>query len=228
MEKFVIEANNLCKTYKIGDNELKALDNVSLKIADGDFIAIVGPSGSGKSTFMNILGCLDLADEGEYLLDNINIKSLNEDELSEVRNKKIGFIFQNFNLLSKLSAIENVELPLIYQGIKAKKRKEIALECLNKVGLGNRKNHMPNQLSGGQQQRVAIARAIAANPQILLADEPTGALDSTTSKEILEILNGLNREGKTIIIITHDNEIANEAKRKIRIKDGKIYEEGGV
>lgn len=228
MKKFVIEARDLCKTYKMGDNELRALDNVSLKILEGDFVAIIGPSGSGKSTFMNILGCLDLADNGEYLLDHTNIKSLTEDELSEVRNKKIGFIFQNFNLLSKLSAIENVELPLIYQGVKSKERSKIALESLNMVGLESRKNHMPNELSGGQQQRVAIARAIASNPQIILADEPTGALDSKTSKEILEILKQLNKNGKTIIMITHDNEIAKEAKRKIRIKDGKIYEEGGV
>lgn len=228
MINFVIEVNNLCKTYRMGDNKLKALNNISLKIVNGDFVAITGPSGSGKSTFMNILGCLDLADSGEYLLDNINIKCIKEDELSQIRNKKIGFIFQNFNLLNKLSAIENVELPLIYQGIKMKKRREIATECLNRVGLKSRKNYMPNQLSGGQQQRVAIARAIAANPQIILADEPTGALDSKTSNEILDILKQLNKDGKTIIMITHDNEIANAAKRKVRIKDGKIYEEGAV
>lgn len=228
MKKVVIEAKNLCKTYKMGDEEVKALDNVSLKINSGDFVSIIGPSGSGKSTFMNIIGCLDLSDSGEYLLDDTSIKSLTEDQLSDVRNKKIGFIFQNFNLLGKLSAAENVELPLIYQGIKTKRRKELAIESLNKVGLGKRKDHMPNQLSGGQQQRVAIARAIASNPEIILADEPTGALDSRTTVEIMEILKELNKEGKTIIMITHDNDIAKEASRIIRIKDGKIYEEGAL
>lgn len=224
MNNYVIEANNLCKSYKMGDERLKVLDNVSLKVEKGEFVSIVGPSGSGKSTFMNIIGCLDLADEGEYILDGNNIKNIDEDGLSEIRNKKIGFIFQNFNLLNKLSAIENVELPLIYQGIETSKRRKIAMNCLEKVGLENRKDHRPNQLSGGQQQRVAIARAIATNPQILLADEPTGALDSKTSKEILQIINNLNKEGKTIVMITHDMDIAREAKRQIKIKDGKIYE----
>lgn len=224
MKRYVIEANKLCKSYKMGDERLKVLDGVSLKVEQGEFVAIVGPSGSGKSTFMNIIGCLDLADDGEYILDGNNIKNIDEDGLSEVRNKKIGFIFQNFNLLNKLSAVENVELPLIYKGIEPSKRREIAIKCLEKVGLKSRKDHKPNQLSGGQQQRVAIARAIATDPQILLADEPTGALDSKTSKEILQIINNLNKEGKTIVMITHDMDIANEARRQIKIKDGKIYE----
>ncbi|CEN87008.1 ABC transporter ATP-binding protein [Paraclostridium sordellii] len=222
--EYIIKVNNLTKKFQIGDEELKALDNISLSISKGEFVAIVGPSGSGKSTFMNIIGCLDTADEGEYILDGENIKNIESDGLSDIRNKKIGFIFQNFNLLNKLSAIENIELPLIYQGIDTKKRREIALKCLEKVGLESRKNHKPNQLSGGQQQRVAIARAIATNPEILLADEPTGALDSKTSKEILNILEKLNEDGKTIIMITHDLDIASKAKRQIRIKDGKLYE----
>lgn len=221
---YIIEANNLTKKYQIGDEELKALDNISLNISRGEFVSVVGPSGSGKSTFMNIIGCLDAADEGEYILDGENIKNIESDGLSDIRNKKIGFIFQNFNLLNKLSAIENIELPLIYKEIDTKKRREIALKCLENVGLESRKNHKPNQLSGGQQQRVAIARAIATNPEILLADEPTGALDSKTSKEILNILEKLNEDGKTIIMITHDLDIASKAKRQIRIKDGKLYE----
>ena len=173
---------------------------------------------------MNIIGCLDLADEGDYILDGKSITSLREDELSAVRNKTIGFIFQDFNLLSKLSAVENVELPLIYQGKTKKERRNIALECLKKVGLQDKMKNRPNQLSGGQQQRVAIARALATNPRIILADEPTGALDSRTSKEILEILEGLNKEGKTIVMITHDMDIARKAKRVIKIKDGEIFE----
>ena len=221
---YIIEVNNLTKKYQVGDEELKALDNISLNISRGEFVSVVGPSGSGKSTFMNIIGCLDTADEGEYILDGENIKNIESDGLSDIRNKKIGFIFQNFNLLNKLSAIENIELPLIYKGIDTKKRRELALKCLENVGLESRKNHNPNQLSGGQQQRVAIARAIATNPEILLADEPTGALDSKTSKEILNILEKLNEDGKTIIMITHDLDIASKAKRQIRIKDGKLYE----
>ena len=224
MNNTVIEVDMICKSYKMGDETLKVLDDVSLKIDKGEFVAIVGPSGSGKSTLMNIIGCLDLSDSGNYILDGKNIENISEDGLSDVRNKKIGFIFQSFNLLGKLTALENVELPLIYQNIDSKKRRKIALNCLRKVGLEGRKDHMPNQLSGGQQQRVAIARAIATNPQILLADEPTGALDSKTSKEILEIIKSLNDEGKTIIMITHDMDIASQANRQIRIKDGKIYE----
>ncbi|MGL5378377.1 ABC transporter ATP-binding protein [Clostridium sp.] len=224
MSEKVIQVDNICKTYTMGDEYLKVLDNVSLEIDKGDFVAVVGPSGSGKSTFMNIVGCLDLVDEGMYKLDGKDINKLKDDDLSEIRNKKIGFIFQQFNLLNKLNAYENVELPLIYQGVPASERREIVVDCLKKVGLEDRKTHMPNQLSGGQQQRVAIARAIATNPQILLADEPTGALDSKTSKEILSIMHDLNKEGRTIIMITHDSEIANQANRQIYIKDGKIHE----
>lgn len=224
MSNYVINVENVYKSYQLGEEKLTILNDISLKIKTGEFVAIVGPSGSGKSTFMNVLGCLDLADEGKYLLDNEDIENLSDDDLSEIRNKKIGFIFQQFNLLNKLSALENVELPLLYQGISPSKRKKIATDALKKVGLESRKGHMPNQLSGGQQQRVAIARAIATNPQILLADEPTGALDSKTSEEILNIIKDLNKEGRTIIMITHDNEIANQAHRKIRIKDGRLYE----
>lgn len=219
----IIEIKNICKTYNLGGEQVKALDNVSLEINEGDLIAVVGPSGSGKSTFMNIVGCLDLADSGEYILNSKNIKDLKEDELASVRNKTIGFIFQQFNLLGKLTAIENVELPLIYMGVNAEERRKRALDALERVGLESRKNHMPNQLSGGQQQRVAIARAIATEPKILLADEPTGALDSKTSKEILNIIKELNNEGRTVIMITHDQSIADEAKKQVRIKDGKLY-----
>ncbi|MCC0632564.1 ABC transporter ATP-binding protein [Clostridioides sp. ZZV15-6388] len=224
MSDYVIQAKSLVKSYSIGDEKITILKKVSLDIKKGEFVSIIGPSGSGKSTFMNIIGCLDLADNGEYVLDGKSITSLSEDELSAVRNKTIGFIFQSFNLLNKLSALENIELPLIYQGKTPKERRKIALECLKKVGLQDKLNNRPNQLSGGQQQRVAIARALATNPQILLADEPTGALDSKTSKEILEILEGLNQEGKTIIMITHDMDIARNAKRLIRIRDGEIFE----
>lgn len=224
MSDYVIQAKDLVKSYSIGNEKITILKKVSLDIKKGEFVSIIGPSGSGKSTFMNIVGCLDLADNGEYILDGKSITSLSEDELSAVRNKKIGFIFQSFNLLNKLSALENIELPLIYQSKTPKERRKIALECLKKVGLQDKLNNRPNQLSGGQQQRVAIARALATNPQILLADEPTGALDSKTSKEILEILEGLNQEGKTIIMITHDMDIARNATRLIRIKDGEIFE----
>mgnify|MGYP000325493425 FL=1 len=224
MNEYVIKARDLLKTYNVGDEKITVLKKVSLDIKHGEFVSIIGPSGSGKSTFMNIIGCLDLADEGDYILDGKSITSLREDELSAVRNKTIGFIFQDFNLLSKLSALENVELPLIYQGKTKKERRDIALECLKKVGLQDKMKNRPNQLSGGQQQRVAIARALATNPRIILADEPTGALDSKTSKEILEILEGLNKEGKTIVMITHDMDIARKAKRIIKIKDGEIFE----
>lgn len=224
MNEYVIKARNLIKTYNVADEKITVLKDVSLDIKYGEFVSIIGPSGSGKSTFMNIIGCLDLANEGDYILDGKSIDSLTEDELSSIRNKTIGFIFQDFNLLSKLSALENVELPLIYQGKSKKERRDIALDCLKKVGLEAKINNRPNQLSGGQQQRVAIARALSTNPRIILADEPTGALDSKTTKEILEILEGLNKEGKTIVMITHDMDIAKRAKRLIKIKDGEIFE----
>lgn len=223
MSDYVIQARNLLKTYSIGNEKITVLKNISLDIKKGEFVAIIGPSGSGKSTFMNVIGCLDLVDEGEYILNGKSITSLSEDQLSNIRNRTIGFIFQNFNLLNKLTALENVELPLIYQGKSRKERRAIAIECLKKVGLEDKINNKPNQLSGGQQQRVAIARALGTNPTILLADEPTGALDSKTSQEILEILEDLNKEGKTIIMITHDMEIAKRAKRLIKIKDGEIF-----
>lgn len=215
---------NICKEYIIGNESLKILDNISLNIKEGEFTAIIGPSGSGKSTLMNMIGCLDLCDSGSYILDGENIKNLTDDELADIRNNKIGFIFQQFNLLSKLTAIENVELPLIYKGIDKEKRYELSSKALEKVNLTDRKNHKPNQLSGGQQQRVAIARALVTNPKLLLADEPTGALDSKSSKEILEIIKNLNNEGKTAVMITHDNSIANKANRILQIKDGKLYE----
>lgn len=218
----LISLEEINKQYTVGDEVVKALDNVSLEIEKGEFLAIVGPSGSGKSTLMNILGCLDIPTSGKYILDGITIEDAKENELSTIRNQKIGFIFQNFNLLTKLTAIENVELPLIYRGVKQTERRKIATESLEKVGLGERVHHLPTKLSGGQQQRVAIARALAGNPPILLCDEPTGALDSVTSRAILELLKELNKQGHTIIIITHDLEVANQAKRVVQIKDGKL------
>ena len=224
MSNFVIDVENACKSYVMGDETLKVLNNITLKVPKGQFVAIIGPSGSGKSTFMNFIGCLDKVDSGTYILDGMDVRDLNDNELSEIRNKKIGFIFQQFNLLSKLSALENVELPLIYRGMSSSERRKRAIEALKKVGLENRKNHLPTQLSGGQQQRVAIARAIVTDPEILLCDEPTGALDTKTSKEIMELIKDLNKEGRTIVMITHDLNVASQAKRQIRIKDGTLYE----
>lgn len=209
----------------MGQNILKALDDVSLEINDGEYISIMGPSGSGKSTLMNILGCLDIADEGKYFLDDKEINDYTDNQLSEIRNQKIGFVFQKFNLLPKLNAIENVELSLVYRKIDAKNRAKTAEEYLKKVGLKNWGMHKPNELSGGQQQRVAIARALAGNPQIILADEPTGNLDSASGKEIMQILKDLNKEGKTIILITHDLKVAQQADRIVYIIDGKISQE---
>lgn len=223
----IIQISNLMKTYKLGGETVHALNNVSLEINNGEFLAIIGPSGSGKSTLMNMLGCLDRPDAGQYLLDGKDIGKMNDNQLASIRNQKIGFIFQNFNLLTKLTAIENVELPLLYSGISAKARRETALEGLKKVGLADRAGHLPSQLSGGQQQRVAIARALVGNPSILLADEPTGALDSKTSKEILETMKELNEMGNTIILITHDLSIAQQAKRMVSIQDGQLQENGG-
>lgn len=224
MNNFVIDVENACKSYVMGDETLNVLNNITLKVPKGQFVAIIGPSGSGKSTFMNFIGCLDKVDSGTYILDGMDVRDLNDNELSEIRNKKIGFIFQQFNLLSKLSALENVELPLVYRGISSSERRKRAIEALKKVGLENRKNHLPTQLSGGQQQRVAIARAIVTDPEILLCDEPTGALDTKTSKEIMELIKELNKEGRTIVMITHDLNVASQAKRQIRIKDGTLYE----
>ncbi|NHM32615.1 ABC transporter ATP-binding protein [Bacillus sp. C11] len=223
----MIQISSLMKSYKLGGETVHALNNVSLNIDKGEFLAIIGPSGSGKSTLMNMIGCLDRPDSGEYLLDGKAIGKMNDNDLATIRNQKIGFIFQNFNLLTKLTALENVELPLIYSGVSAKERREMALQSLTKVGLKDRSGHLPTQLSGGQQQRVAIARALVGNPSILLADEPTGALDSKTSAEILQLMQGLNELGHTIILITHDLSIAKQAKRMVRIQDGQLFENEG-
>lgn len=217
----VIKMRNIGKVYKMGKNEYKALFDINLDIKKGEFVSIVGPSGAGKSTLMNIIGCLDNATSGEYFLDEINT-SCNDNKLAEIRNKKIGFIFQNYNLLSKLSVLENVELPLIYQGLKSSEIRKKSMEALEKVGLTSHIKHKPAELSGGQKQRVAIARALVTNPEIILADEPTGALDSKTGKEVMEMIKELNKEGNTIILITHDRDIAKQAKRIVTVMDGKI------
>lgn len=227
MRKPVIEINQMSKSYELGGETVKALQEVSLQINEGDFLSIIGPSGSGKSTFMNMIGCLDKPDTGEYLLDGKKVIDMKDHELAAIRNVKIGFIFQNFNLLNKLTALENVKLPLVYRGLSVKERREKAIQSLERVGLGERIHHMPTQLSGGQQQRVAIARALAGDPPVLLADEPTGALDSKTSKELLQMLKELNERGQTIVVITHDLEVAKETNRIVRIHDGQLYENGG-
>jgi putative ABC transport system ATP-binding protein len=227
MSNPIIEIRSLMKTYKLGGETVHALNDVSIKIEKGEFLAIIGPSGSGKSTLMNMIGCLDRPQSGKYLLDGKDIGKMNDNQLASIRNQKIGFIFQNFNLLTKLTALENVELPLLYAGMSAKERRERSMASLEKVGLKERAGHLPTQLSGGQQQRVAIARALAGNPTILLADEPTGALDSKTSKEILQLMKELNEAGHTIILITHDLAIAKQAKRMVSIQDGQLLESGG-
>ena len=218
----LIDARNLYKIYNPGENEVHALDGVSLTIDRGEFVAIIGQSGSGKSTFMNMLGLLDSPTSGEYYLEGREVSKLTDDELSEIRNKEIGFIFQGFNLIPSLTATGNVELPLIYRGMPAAQRHELSDAALERVGIGHRKNHRPAEMSGGQQQRVAIARAVAARPPIILADEPTGNLDTHSGEEVMRILKELNDEGRTVILITHDNAIAAQAKRIIRIQDGKI------
>ena len=218
----LIEIQDMCKIYNPGENEVRALDGVSLQINHGEYVAIIGQSGSGKSTLMNMLGCLDIPSSGAYILNGCDVSHMTDDELSDIRNKEIGFIFQGFNLIAALTALENVELPLIYRGVSKKERERLAKAALEKVGLGHRMDHKPSEMSGGQQQRVAIARAIAQAPPIILADEPTGNLDSASSQEIIEILKELHKDGRTVILITHDNEIAEQAKRVIKIKDGKI------
>ena len=219
----LIELKDVYKIYGEGlESEVRALDGISLVIQKGEFVAIVGQSGSGKSTMMNVLGCLDIPTRGDYWLDGVNVRELSDKELSRIRNRQIGFIFQQYNLIQSLTVLENVELPLIYQGIGADDRHDMAMEALNRVGLENRIRHKPAEMSGGQQQRVAIARAIATRPPIIMADEPTGALDSHTGREVLQFLQQLNREGTTVILITHDNGIAATAPRMVRLSDGKV------
>lgn len=218
----LIKVEDLCKIYNPGENEVRALDHVNLEIKTGEFVAIIGQSGSGKSTFMNMLGCLDVSTSGKYYLNGTDVSTMKDNDLSVVRNREIGFIFQGFNLIANLNAIENVELPLIYRGIDRKTRHKLAIESLKMVGLEKRMQHKPSEMSGGQQQRVAIARAIAAKPPVILADEPTGNLDSASSREILGILKQMHQSGKTVILITHDNGIADQARRVVRIMDGKI------
>ena len=220
----MIELRDVSKIYQIGDERVHALDHANLHVRPKEFVSVIGPSGSGKSTLMNIIGCLDIADGGEYLLDGMPIEAYSENELAEVRNKKIGFVFQSFNLIPKLSAEENVELPLIYQKVRKAERQERVKEALERVGLANRAKHLPTELSGGQQQRVAIARAIVTKPSLILADEPTGNLDSKTSREILAMFQELHEQGNTILLITHDNDIARQAKRIVHILDGRLTE----
>lgn len=221
----MIRLEHIFKIYEMGDNKVYALNDVSLHVAPKEFVSIIGPSGSGKSTLMNMLGCLDVPTKGRYLLDGTDVSKKTDDELAEIRNSKIGFVFQGFNLLPKLTAIENVELPLIYSNVGSKERHRRAKEALEKVGLGGRVDHKPTELSGGQQQRVAIARALITNPPIILGDEPTGNLDSKSGKEVMEIFKSLNESGNTVILITHDSGVAAQAKRVVRIQDGKLYEE---
>jgi putative ABC transport system ATP-binding protein len=218
----LITISNICKLYNQGENQVPALNDVSISVEEGEFIAIVGQSGSGKSTLMNILGCLDTPTSGDYYLNGENVAGMNEKQLTEIRNSQIGFVFQGFNLISGLDALENVELPLLYRGVPRAERRRLAQEALSEVGLADRERHKPFQMSGGQQQRVAIARAIAAKPPLILADEPTGNLDSKSGEAIMQILNSLNAEGRTIILITHDDKIARTADRMVQIQDGKI------
>lgn len=224
--KPLVEFQDIYKIYVMGDTEVRALDGVSFSVYDGEFVAIIGQSGSGKSTCMNIIGCLDVPTTGTYLLKGTDVSKLTDDEQAEIRNKTLGFVFQQYNLLPKLDVLENVELPLLYKGLSDKEQKERAMEALRRVGIDDKWHHKPSQLSGGQQQRASIARALAGSPSVILADEPTGALDSKTSNEVLEFLIELNEQGNTIILITHDNSIAARAKRVIRLQDGKIIYDG--
>lgn len=221
----LIEVRDVYKIYNPGENQVNALDGVSITIDEGEFVAIIGQSGSGKSTLMNMLGLLDTPTHGEYYINGKLVDDLTDDQMSVIRNEEIGFIFQGFNLISSLSALENVELPLVYRGMPKQERREISQQALERVGLGSRIHHLPAEMSGGQQQRVAIARAIAAKPPVILADEPTGNLDTKSTKEVMAILHELKDEGRTVIVITHDNEIAEEAERVIRIRDGKVVED---
>ncbi|GEO24689.1 macrolide ABC transporter ATP-binding protein [Alicyclobacillus acidoterrestris] len=218
----LIEIRDLVREYVIGDQTIRALDGVNLTVERGEFVAIMGPSGSGKSTAMNMIGCLDLPTSGQYVIDGFHVASLSEDQLADVRNRKIGFVFQNFNLLPKTTALENVELPMMYAGVPARERRQRAMEALERVGLANRMHNRPNELSGGQQQRVSIARALVNNPVLILADEPTGALDSHTTEEILALFEELHAQGNTIVLVTHEDEVGERAKRIIRFRDGKV------
>ena len=222
----LIEFDNVCKYYQMGDTTVKAADHISMKINKGEFVAIVGQSGSGKSTCMNIIGCLDVPTAGTYRLNGRDVGKMNKDELAEIRNEMLGFIFQQYNLLPKLSLLENVEVPLVYAGIPLAERKRRATASLERVGLGDKLKNKPNQLSGGQQQRVSIARALAGEPAVILADEPTGALDSHTGREVLGMLQELHRQGNTVVLITHDNSIAVQAQRIIRLEDGRVVYDG--
>lgn len=224
----MIKIENMYKIYKMGDNEVRALDGINIHILKNEFVAIEGPSGSGKSTLINMIGCLDTPTSGKYYLDGIDVSRINENKLADIRNRKIGFIFQSYNLLAKLTVLENVELPLIYMGLSKSKRHALAKDAISRVGLSGRENHRPNQLSGGQQQRVAVARALVNNPSLILADEPTGALDSKTGQELLAMLKDIHSNGNTIVLITHDKEIAQNAKRIITIRDGKIHRDSEV
>ena len=221
----LVDIRDVSKVYNPGENEVRALDHVTVTIEEGEYVAIIGQSGSGKSTLMNILGCLDVPTEGEYFLHGNDVKDLDDDELSDIRNQEIGFVFQGFNLIANLTALENVELPLIYRGVGRAKRRELSKAALEKVGLGNRMDHKPSEMSGGQQQRVAIARAIAQAPPVILADEPTGNLDSRSTWEIMDILEDLHRDGRTVIVITHNDEIAARADRVIKIMDGQVEQD---
>ncbi len=218
----MIRIEDMYKIYKIGDVEVRALNGVSLHIKPKEFVSIIGPSGSGKSTLMNMIGCLDTPTSGTYLIDGVPIENMSQNQLARIRNKKIGFIFQTYNLLPKLDALENVELPLLYQGVAPKKRREMAIEALKRVGMEDRMHHKPKELSGGQQQRVAIARALSSRPPLILADEPTGALDSKSGEQVLEMLKEIHAEGNTVVLITHNSDIARQAQRVVRIADGVI------
>lgn len=222
----LVEFHDVYKIYTMGDSEVRALDGVSFSVYEGEFVAIIGQSGSGKSTCMNIIGCLDVPTSGTYILNGTDVSKLTDDEQAEIRNKTLGFIFQQYNLLPKLNVLDNVKLPLLYKGLSDMEQTHLAQNALSRVGIADKAHHRPSQLSGGQQQRASIARALAGSPSVILADEPTGALDSRTSKEVIDFLIELNRHGNTIILITHDNQIAAKAKRVIRIQDGKIIYDG--